>query len=145
MYRVANRPPTASEQRFSRPRHSSTNPFSIRWCSIFNAELALSVTMTTISTLLSMIMLPVNLILYATTSYSSDVVKNLDWTALFVSLIVVIGGIVSGLICSATVKSPRFNLLMNKVSERPFARLRQTPLCLVVFKQFSLPSHNALI
>ncbi len=82
---------------------------------MFNADLALSVTMTTISTLLSIVMLPVNLVLYATTTYSDAVVKSLDWSALFVSLIVVIGGIFSGLVCSATINSPRFNLIANKV------------------------------
>lgn len=89
--------------------------YSNWWCSIFNAELALSVTMTTISTLLSVIMLPVNLILYATTSYSKDVVQSLDWYALFLSLTVVIGGIFSGLICSTTIKSRRFQLYANKL------------------------------
>ena len=88
----------------------------VRWCSLFNADLALSVTMTAISTILSTIMLPVNLVLYATTSYSNDVVKALNWRALFVSLIVVIGAITGGLICSATVRSRKFNLMANKVS-----------------------------
>jgi ascorbate-specific PTS system EIIC-type component UlaA len=81
--------------------------------------------MTTISTLLSVIMLPVNLVLYATTSYSNDVVKSLDWNALFMSLIVVIGGISCGLICSATIKSRRFNLYANKVRERQQQQQRQ--------------------
>lgn len=89
--------------------------YSNWWCSLFNADLALSVTMTTISTLLSIVMLPVNLVLYATTTYSAEVVKSLDWAALFVSLIVVIGGIFSGLICSATINSHRFNLIANKI------------------------------
>ena len=71
--------------------------------------------MTTISTLMSIVMLPVNLVLYATTTYSSDVVKSLDWTALFISLVVVIGGIFTGLLCSATINSHRFNLIANKV------------------------------
>jgi predicted Na+-dependent transporter len=75
--------------------------YSNWWCSMFNAELALSVTMTGISTLLSIIMLPVNLMLYTRWTYSSDVVKSLDWSALFMSLVVVIGGIVGGLILSA--------------------------------------------
>jgi predicted Na+-dependent transporter len=82
---------------------------------MFNADLALSVTMTAISTLLSVVMLPVNLVLYATSSYSSAVVKSLDWSALFISLIVVIGGISSGLICSAFYNSHRFNLFANKM------------------------------
>ena len=74
--------------------------YSNWWCSIFNAELALSVTMTTLSTLLSVIMLPLNLILYTRWDYDSAVVKSLDWTALVVELLVVIGGIASGLLAS---------------------------------------------
>jgi predicted Na+-dependent transporter len=89
--------------------------YSNWWCSMFNADLALSVTMTAISTLLSVIMLPVNLILYATNSYSSAVVKSLDWYSLFVSLVVVIGAISTGLICSARNNSHQFNLTANKV------------------------------
>jgi predicted Na+-dependent transporter len=89
--------------------------YSNWWCSMFNADLALSVTMTAISTLLSVIMLPVNLIIYATTSYSSAVVKSLDWAALFHSLITVIGAIACGLLCSATCKSHKFNLMANKL------------------------------
>ena len=38
--------------------------YSNWFCSMFNADLALSVTMTAISTLLSVIMLPLNLLLY---------------------------------------------------------------------------------
>ena len=60
--------------------------------------------MTALSTMLSVIMLPVNLIIYASSSYSSAVVKSLDWYALFMSLFVVIGGISSGLFCSAYFK-----------------------------------------
>jgi predicted Na+-dependent transporter len=74
--------------------------YSNWWCSLFNAELSLSVTMTAISTLLSTIMLPTNLVLYARWTYSSAVVKSLDWAALFVSLIVVLGGIACGLLSS---------------------------------------------
>lgn len=72
---------------------------------MFNADLALSVTMTAISTLLSTVMLPLNLLLYAHLAYSADVVQSLDWSALFVSLVVVIGGISGGLISSQMAKS----------------------------------------
>ena len=74
--------------------------YSNWWCSLFNAELALSVTMTTISTLLSVVMLPTNLVLYTRWSYSADVVKSLDWAGLVVSLVVVISGIGGGLFSS---------------------------------------------
>jgi predicted Na+-dependent transporter len=72
--------------------------YSNWWCSLFNASLALSVTMTAISTLLSTVMLPINLMIYTRWAYSSDVVQSLDWRALFVSLVVVLGGIASGLV-----------------------------------------------
>lgn len=82
---------------------------------MFNAELALSVTMTGISTLLSIAMLPLNLIIYTRGSYSNDVVKALDWFALFLSLVVVIGGIAAGVLSSAWYNSTRFNLMANKL------------------------------
>jgi hypothetical protein len=82
---------------------------------MFNADLALSVTMTGISTLLSVFMLPINLLIYTSGTYSNDVVKALDWFSLFLSLIVVIGGISAGVITSAWYNSTRFNLLANKL------------------------------
>lgn len=85
------------------------------WCSLFNAELALSVTMTGLSTFLSVIFLPLNLVIYASTSYSSEVVDSLDWAGLILSLVVVLGGIASGIFMSYLRNSTRFNLLANKV------------------------------
>jgi hypothetical protein len=82
---------------------------------MFNADLALSVTMTGISTILSVVMLPINLYIYATITYSSEVVKSLNWGSLFLSLVVVIGGIAAGIGCSAWYNSTRFNLLANKM------------------------------
>ena len=81
---------------------------------MFNADLALSVTMTGLSTIISTFMLPLNLVMYASGSYSSDVVQALDWFALLLSLVVVIGGIAAGIGCSAWQNSTRFNLLANK-------------------------------
>jgi hypothetical protein len=71
--------------------------------------------MTGISTLLSVLLLPLNLLIYTKGSYSNDVIKALDWFALFMSLVVVIGGIVAGVISSAWYNSTRFNLLANKL------------------------------
>lgn len=82
---------------------------------MFNAELALSVTMTGLSTMLSVVMLPLNLAIYTTGSYSTEVVKSLDWLALFLSLVVVLGGITLGITLSAWYNSTRFNLLANKL------------------------------
>jgi predicted Na+-dependent transporter len=82
---------------------------------MFNADLALSVTMTAISTLLSTIFLPVNLLIYARYSYEADVIMALDWTSLFVALAIVIGAIGLGLFCSAKIHSHKFNLMANHV------------------------------
>lgn len=82
---------------------------------MFNADLALSVTMTGISTVLSIIMLPLNLVIYTWGTYSDEVVKALDWFSLFLSLVVVIGGIAGGVVTSAWYNSTRFNLLANKL------------------------------
>lgn len=75
--------------------------YSNWWCSMFNGDLALSVTMTAISTILSMVALPANLLLYTRFSYHNDVVKNLEWDALFVALAVVMTAIIFGLTLSA--------------------------------------------
>jgi len=51
--------------------------YSNWWCSIFNASLSLSVTMTAISTILSTVFLPLNLLIYANLAYSSNIVSEL--------------------------------------------------------------------
>jgi predicted Na+-dependent transporter len=89
--------------------------YSNWWCSMFNADLALSVTMTAISTLCSVVMLPLNLLLYTSTSFEANVVSNLDWGSLFMSIGVVISAIALGLFMSAYVKSYTFNLMANKL------------------------------
>lgn len=89
--------------------------YSNWWCSMFNADLALSVTMTAISTVLSVAMLPLNLAIYSTLTYSGDIVRSLDWISLFTSLFVVIGAIFLGLICSTKIRSKKFNKMANKL------------------------------
>jgi len=89
--------------------------YSNWWCSIFNADLALSVTMTAISTLLSVVLMPINLLIYCKYSYEADVVQSLDFNALFVALTVVISAIGLGLFASAKIHSYRFNVLSNKL------------------------------
>ena len=84
---------------------------------MFNADLALSVTMTAISTLLSIFMLPANLLLYSRFSYDDDVIEALDWMSLFTALVVVIGAITLGLFFSAKLHSNKFNVVANKVSD----------------------------
>jgi predicted Na+-dependent transporter len=77
------------------------------------------------------VMLPVNLLLYASSSYSSAVVKSLDWDALFMSIFVVIGGISSGLFCSAYFKdSPAQSHQIHKHANR-FGNV--AGICLISF------------
>lgn len=68
--------------------------------SIFNADLALSVTMTAISTILSLGFLPLNVYIYSSILYSPEVLKSFDWYSLGISLVVVICAVTFGLYVS---------------------------------------------
>ena len=92
--------------------------YSNWFCSIFNADLALSVTMTAASTLLSVALMPLNLLVYCKYAFDEgnpDVVQSLDFNSLFIALGVVISAIGLGLLASAKVHSYRFNILANKL------------------------------
>lgn len=69
--------------------------YSNWWCSLFNADLALSIAMTTVSTIVSMIFTPLNLALYTRAAYG--VGANLDHLKLFGSIGVAVVAILSGL------------------------------------------------
>jgi len=76
--------------------------YSNLWCSFFNADLALSVAMTTASTVVSAAMLPLNLLLYINLAYQeSGAVDDLDWPSLFTSIGVVITAVGLGLLVSS--------------------------------------------
>ena len=85
---------------------------------MFNADLALSVTMTAISTVLSIFALPLNLLLYAHIVYDADVIQDLDWRSLFIALAIVISAIGLGLYCSYRSHSFKFNMMANQVRFR---------------------------
>eukprot|EP01082_Thalassiosira_pseudonana_P013922 g11675.t1 g11675 contig6:359935-361647(-) len=105
--------------------------YSNWWCSMFNADLALSVTMTAISTMISSVMLPANLLLYVNAAFGfgsrkgendnadgsggESVLGNIDWASLFVSLAIVIVAIGLGLCASFKISSHRFNRLANRL------------------------------
>jgi len=83
--------------------------YSNWWCSLFNAELALSVAMTSVSSLLSIALLPANLFLYGYLAYGLilvedgddegiNIVSSLDYGAIFITLGVVMGAILGGLV-----------------------------------------------
>lgn len=91
--------------------------FSNWWCSIFNADLALSVTMTAISTLLAIVMLPLNLYLYTPMAFNDDqidVFAVLDFSALVTSLIVVVSAVCLGIFVSEKVEHPGFHIYANR-------------------------------
>jgi predicted Na+-dependent transporter len=96
--------------------------YSNWWCSTFNAELALSVAMTTVSSVLSIALLPANLFFYTWLAYgvrgdseSQRVMQSLDWPALFLSLGIVLSAIVLGLLAGHRWDTPRFHVLANRV------------------------------
>lgn len=81
---------------------------------MFNADLALSVTMTAVSTISSCLMLPLSLLVYTSLSYDADVVANLDWSALFLSLFVVIAAIGLGILSSYKLRDDKFRSYANR-------------------------------
>ena len=91
--------------------------FSNWWCSTFNAELALSVAMTTVSSLLSIGLLPANLFLYTYLAYGIEdsIVKSLDYVAIFTTLAVVLGAIISGLYAGYRFDNARFHVSANRL------------------------------
>jgi len=115
--------------------------YSNWWCSLFNADLALSVAMTAISTILSIILLPANLLLYAHAAYGSysqgehSPLKSIDFVSLLVSLVIVIGAILLGLFVSYKQNSARFREISNKVGS-------VAGITLIIFSAIFLPRDN---
>lgn len=90
--------------------------YSNWWCSLLNADLALSVSMTTVSTFLSVCFLPLNLAMYsyaaygdAQTSSGESVMKSINFASIFISLAVVISAIGTGIFCSYKFDTPRWH------------------------------------
>ena len=90
--------------------------YSNWWCSIFNADLGLSVSMTAASTLLSIGFLPMNLFIYTYAAYHSQegdmgksVIKSINFGVIFISIAVVIGAIATGIFCSYKFDTPRWH------------------------------------
>lgn len=87
--------------------------YSNWWCSLFNADLALSIAMTTCSTLVSVAATPLNLIFYANFAYGR--VPELNWGSLLGSIAVVVCAILTGTLISICFPQRRrlFNVLGN--------------------------------
>jgi len=92
--------------------------YSNWFCNTFNADLALSVAMTAISTILSVFFLPANLTFYSKAAYGGggDVIDSLDFTGLFISLAIVTAGILLGLFTSYKVNNRRFKKCANTLA-----------------------------
>jgi len=87
--------------------------YSNWWCSLFNADLALSIAMTTCSTIVSVVMTPANLLLYGRLSYGT--VPSLSWPRLLMSIGVCVVSIGVGLCVSTLFPERRrsFNVCGN--------------------------------
>lgn len=101
---------------------SAGGSYSNWWCSMFNADLALSVTMTAIGTILSVVLLPTNLFLYvnAAFGFGSDdggksILNHINWASLIISVVIVTAAVGLGLFASVKFSSPRFNLFANRL------------------------------
>ena len=94
--------------------------YSNWWCSLFNADLALSVAMTSCSSILSIGLLPANLFFYTWITYtviegekSMNILQTLDFKAIFISLGVVLSAIISGLYSGYRWDHPKFHKRAN--------------------------------
>lgn len=106
---------------------------------MFNADLSLSVLMTAISTLVSTVMMPLNLFIYTRYAGSydedEDVVSRLDWKSLMRALGIVILAIFSGLYASSVYRSAQFHLRMNHIGNA-------AGICLVIFSGIMSNAHS---
>ena len=88
--------------------------------SLISLDLALSVTMTAISTILAIIMLPLNLAIYTPLIFKGDndvkVTEMLDFGTLVTSIFVVFGAIGAGIMASVQIDNHNFHIFANRVS-----------------------------
>eukprot|EP00934_Nitzschia_sp_Nitz4_P008099 Nitzschia sp. Nitz4//scaffold137_size62074//17493//19010//NITZ4_006410-RA/size62074-processed-gene-0.82-mRNA-1//-1//CDS//3329535685//8089//frame0 len=114
--------------------------YSNWWCSLFNAELALSVAMTSVSSIISLGLLPANLFFYTWLAYTVvlgkdegatdvDVIGALDFNAIFIALGVVLSAIILGLAAGYKINYPGFHKRANSVGSF-------CGLCLILFSAF---------
>ena len=87
--------------------------YSNWWCFLFNADLALSVAMTTVSSIASVVMLPLNLAIYLNATGSTNI--DIEYGPLSVAVAIVVCGIGAGLLASSKLPSRRhvFHTLAN--------------------------------
>jgi predicted Na+-dependent transporter len=96
--------------------------YSNWWCSTFNADLSLSVAATTVSSVLSVVFLPVNLFLYTylafgrkTNEQSQSIIQQLDFKAIFITLSIVLTAIFLGMFCGTKYDTHKFHVFCNRI------------------------------
>lgn len=96
--------------------------FSNWFCSTFNADLALSVAMTTVSSILSIALLPANLFFYTFLAYGGaendegqSVIQALDFGTIFISLGIVLSAITAGLGAGYKFDTHGFHKVCNQI------------------------------
>eukprot|EP00924_Labyrinthula_sp_SR-Ha-C_P000535 augustus_masked-scaffold_27-processed-gene-1.13-mRNA-1 protein AED:1.00 eAED:1.00 QI:0/-1/0/0/-1/1/1/0/274 len=84
-------------------------------CSMFNADLALSVAMSACSTLAAVIFLPFNIFLYVGVVLGLDDDVKLDWSGLLQTIAAVEGGVAMGAFISYKIEQPARNRSLSKL------------------------------
>ena len=112
--------------------------YSNWWCSLFNADLVLSVAATTVSTVLSAALLPLNLLVYLSASYGTDIMDALRWDLLFISIGVVTAAVICGLMLSRRLsregrRSAAALVRTERIRQRVGHAGNLFGLCLVIF------------
>lgn len=82
--------------------------FSNWLCHIFNGDLALSISMTGVSTFVGMIFVPISIFSYSRLLYDKDVMTACQWFGIVVSLATLLAGLVVGLGLSKVLQGPQW-------------------------------------
>jgi predicted Na+-dependent transporter len=76
--------------------------YSNWWCSLLNADMLLSVSATTASTVVAAVLMPANLALYLTAAYDVDVLDTVRWDQLLATVAVVVSAVLAGVVASTS-------------------------------------------
>lgn len=108
--------------------------YSNWWCSMFNADLALSVTATALSTVLSAGLLPLNLYIYLSATYGGAILATLRWDLLLISISVVTTAVLLGLTVASKYVEKAGHESMKSVRRRRVTILGNVSgACLIIF------------
>ena len=81
--------------------------YSNWWCSLFNADLPLSIASTAASTLAAAAVLPLNLAIYLSLTYGGSLLGELPWAQLLTSVAIIVSGVCAGLLASLWISRKR--------------------------------------